>query len=65
MDEVHLVHEVSPSPWLMSRVNPLAPLNQHLVEESERKKQRIAMLRITASWIVAIMLVSALARALF
>ncbi|HJN55223.1 MAG TPA: hypothetical protein QF646_02400 [Candidatus Poseidoniales archaeon] len=49
----------------MSRENPLAPLSEYMSEEEDRRRRRNAMLRITASWITAIMLVSALVRSLF
>ena len=49
----------------VSREDPLAPLFEHLGEEEDRRRRRNAMLRITASWITAIMLVSALVRSLF
>ena len=49
----------------VSREDPLAPLSEHLGEEEDRRRRRNAMLRITASWITAIMLVSALVRSLF
>ncbi|GEM_PF-3322951 len=49
----------------VSRENPLAPLSEYMSEEEDRRRRRNAMLRITASWITAIMLVSALVRSLF
>lgn len=49
----------------VSREDPLAPLSEHMGEEEDRRRHRNAMLRITAAWITAIMLVSALVRSLF